>query len=74
MVNENKIEWWEENFEKLIDSFENKFSDLMELTYLLEAIQARQDHFSSIGEFRLRDICKKEIKIINRKLYEFNTR
>lgn len=71
MLQIEKEEWWEEYFQRFVDGFEIKFSEGITLSTLRNNIQKRQDDYSSVGEFRLRDICKKQIKMIDAKLKQF---
>lgn len=70
---ENKKEtyWWEEYFQKFLDGFHIKLSEGLELESLKQQIEYRQNNYSSIGEFRLRDICKRQVEMINKKLEDF---
>ena len=72
-VVENKEEtyWWEEYFQKILDGYEIRFSEGLELQALKERIEYNQNNYSSVGAFSLRDICKRQVEMINKKLEEF---
>lgn len=71
MENKKETYWWEEYFQKFLDGYQIKLSEGLELDSLKRNIEYKRDHYSSIGEFSLRDICKRQVEMIQKKLDEF---
>ena len=68
---EKKKYWWEKNFQEMLDGFQIRFSEGLELSSMKEIIQNKQDYYSSNDKFNLRDICKRQVEMIGKKLEEF---
>lgn len=71
MENKKETYWWEEYFQKFLDGFQIKLSEGLALESLKKDIEYKRDYYSSMGEFSLRDICERQVKMIQKKLNEF---